>query len=96
MHLRPRRPLVLVVAGVAGAALIGVAGAASAATDPVTPPTFSRTNVDSALTGSAFSASSNLKGDTRPEIVATGYGTFSFGPMGPIPPAAGTVQSEVS
>jgi hypothetical protein len=93
MHERSRRALALATTTAVCAALTGAAaGIASAATDPVSPPTFTKINVDTALPGSSFSVTADVGGDVRPEIVASAFGAFQFGPFGPIPAPAGTVS----
>lgn len=91
MHQRHRRAVGLVTA-VAVCTAVSAVGVASAATDPASPPTYERVMVDAAIPGSSFSVTEDISGDSRPEIVASGFGTFSFGPFGPIPAAAGTVS----
>lgn len=56
-------------------------------------PTYQRTTIDDTLVGAAFVTKGNvLPGPFRQELVVSAFGAFSFGPMGPIPPAAGTVS----
>src|SRR5690349_5546040 len=70
--MRSTRKVVAALAATATAgAVVGLAAPATADT------TFTRTIVDPALTGAAFSQTGNVLGDVRPEIVTTGYGTYT-------------------
>jgi hypothetical protein len=55
-------------------------------------PEYTRTTIDSALPGAAFVIAGNVVDNPRPEIVVSAFGQFSFGPMGPVWPAAGQVK----
>ena len=68
-----------------------LAGLGCTALVQATEPDYSRLTIDDALTGAAFVVSGNLLNNPRPELVASAFGPFAFGPMGPIPPAAGQV-----
>ncbi|WP_211360019.1 FG-GAP repeat domain-containing protein [Actinocorallia herbida] len=81
-----RLALPLAVGLACGAALPAAAGGSRPAlkpTDPPKPAAFTRHVVDGALQGAAFSVASDVSGDRRPEIVATGFGTIV--PGGPAP-----------
>ncbi|MDJ0927994.1 MAG: VCBS repeat-containing protein [Gammaproteobacteria bacterium] len=59
----------------------------------VANPMLERTTIDDNLTGAAFVISGNvLPGPYRKELVVSAFGEFTFGPFGPVPPAAGTVS----
>jgi len=51
-----------------------------------------RTTIDDDLTGAAFVVAGNVADNPRPELVVSAFGAFTFGPSGPVPPAAGTVN----
>jgi hypothetical protein len=53
---------------------------------------FNRITVDSAIPGAAFVIAGNVADNPRPEIVVSAFGQITFGPTGPIFPAAGTVS----
>jgi hypothetical protein len=54
-------------------------------------PDYTRTTIDSTLTGAAFVIAGNVVDNPRPEIIASAFGQFSFGPQGPVWPLAGKV-----
>lgn len=60
------------------------------ATAALNGPSFERLDV-AEIAGAAFVVAGNIVDNPRPEIVISGFGTFSFGPFGPVIPAAGTV-----
>ncbi len=70
-HTRTRKVLVALAATATAGAVVGLVAPAHADT------TFTRTIADPSLTGAAFSTTGNVTGDVRPEIVATGYGTYT-------------------
>lgn len=59
-------------------------------TDPANPASFARVNVDTAITGAAFTVQGSVFG-TEMNLVTSGFGAFTGGPP-PTPPAAGTLQ----
>ena len=69
-----------------------VAAVAAPPADPATPATFTRINVDTKLTGAAFSVAGDVFGSGRQDLVVTGYGAFTGSGQTSTPPAAGTVQ----
>lgn len=73
-------------------ALTAVTATAAPPTDPATPADFARINVDSKLTGAAFSVAGDVFGSGKKDIVATGFGAFTGSGQTSTPPAAGTVQ----
>lgn len=54
-------------------------------------PDYARTTIDAGLTGAAFVVAGHVAGDPRPDIVASAFGQFVFGPQGPVWPSAGQV-----
>lgn len=73
-------------------ALTAVTATAAPPTDPATPADFARINVDTKLTGAAFSVAGDVFGSGKQDIVATGFGAFTGSGQTSVPPAAGTVQ----
>ena len=51
-----------------------------------------RTTIEDDLTGAAFVIAGNVADNPRSELVVSAFGAFTFGPFGPIPPEAGTVN----
>jgi len=83
------------VAAVVASLLLGCAAESTSETSSATSalagaPAFERIDIAD-ITGAAFVVAGNVVDNPRPEIVASGFGTFGFGPFGPIIPAAGTV-----
>lgn len=75
------------------ALLAGLCAAVSIAAGTASAnPVLGRTTIDNDLTGAAFVIAGNVADNPRPEIVVSAFGAFTFGPFGPIPPAAGTVN----
>lgn len=81
-----RSPGLTAAGGLLGAAVM-FSGAALADV-----PTFARITVDAAKDGAAFVVAGNVADNPRPEIVVSGFGRITFGPSGPVYPAAGTVS----
>ncbi|AWI31210.1 FG-GAP repeat domain-containing protein [Streptomyces tirandamycinicus] len=86
MHALLRSALAVVIA------LPPLGMASSGRPSPAAPAavSFSPHTVDGNLAGAAFAVASDVRGDARQEIVATGFGHFTTVPGGPpVPPAAG-------
>ncbi|MCL3817285.1 FG-GAP repeat domain-containing protein [Aeromicrobium wangtongii] len=92
----PRVPsaLAALVVGSSAALVLAtvVAAQAAAPTDPATPASFSRIDVDTKLTGAAFSVSGDVFGTGKQDLVVTAFGAFTGSGQTSTPPAAGTVQ----
>jgi hypothetical protein len=72
--------------------LAGGAVALATATPAGAQVVFNRVTVDSAIPGAAFVVAGNVADNPRPEIVVSAFGQITFGPTGPVFPAAGTLS----
>lgn len=91
MRMRRTKYIALAtVAALAGTALLTQTAEADPPVDPAIPASFSRINVDTGITGAAFTVQGSVFG-TEKNLVTSGFGAFVGGPP-PTPPAAGTVQ----
>lgn len=85
--------LTAVIIGSSTALVLGsMAAQAAPPTDPASPAGFARINVDTKLTGAAFSVAGDVFGSGKQDLVVTGFGAFTGSGQTSVPPAAGTVQ----
>ena len=82
----------LAIVGTSAALAFGTLAAGAAPADPAGPAAFTRINVDSKLTGAAFSVAGDVFGSGKQDLVVTGFGAFVGTPPAVSPPDGGTVQ----
>lgn len=81
------------IIGSCAALTVGTMAAhAAAPTDPATPAAFARINVDTKLTGAAFTVAGDVFGSGKQDLVVSAFGAFTGSGQTSVPPAAGTVQ----
>lgn len=86
-------PALAAVIGTSAALVFGtVTAQAAPPTDPATPVSFTKINVDTKLAGAAFTTAGDVFGSGKQDLVVTGYGTFTGTPPAVSPPDGGTVQ----